>query len=551
MLKNLVIENYALIRHLNIDFSEGLTIITGETGAGKSIMLGALALILGRRADSSVLYDQQKKCMVEGTFDIARYNLQHFFAERDLDYDDQAIVRREISGNGKSRAFVNDLPVTLEVLTELGNQLIDIHSQHQHLSLGDNLFQLKVVDSYAGTLVLCNNYRVEFEFFKGLQHQLAKLEEEAAKSKADLDYYSFQANQLNEARLKEGEQEELELEQEKHTHTEEIKTALSSALFLLTGEGNSLLANLREAISQLNRISRYLPLAGDIALRCESSYIELKDASSEIEAQFDRIHHDPDRLEFIKNRLDLIYNLQQKHQKAGITELIELQRELTEKIDTITHYDVRLEEITRQINNKRDMLKDMADKLSRMRRDAFLSIEKQVTAMLREMGMPYATFQIRHLDLPDFTPSGTDQIQFLFSANRNVAPQDISKVASGGELSRLMLSIKSLLSDATGLPTIVFDEIDTGISGDIAEKVGNILKRMADNMQLINITHLPQIAGKGNYHLLVFKEDSDKGAVTKMKYLTPTERQMEIAKMLSGEEITSAAMENARELLKN
>jgi len=551
MLKNLVIENYALIRELNISFGTGLTIITGETGAGKSIMLGALGLILGKRADTSVLFDKGKKCIVEGLFDISRYNLQPFFAENDLDYDNQVIIRREIAVSGKSRAFINDLPVTLEVLTELSDQLIDIHSQHQHLSINDYGFQLKVVDSYAGTLDLLAKYRTEYESFKALQRQLDQLKEEADKSKADLDYFTFQADQLRDAHLSEGEQEDLEQELEKLTHAEEIKASLLSAMTLLAGESNSLLANLKDAMDQLLRAGKYMPLSGEIAKRCEISYIDLKDAAAEIENQYEKIDHDPEHMERVKGRLDLLYGLQQKHRKASVKELMELQQDLESKIRTITGYDSIVEETSVRLDKKRKILHQLAEKLSKRRKDSFLSIEGQVVAMLHELGMPGASFSIKHTGLTDFSLTGTDQVQFMFSANKNVSPQDISKVASGGELSRLMLTVKSLLSEATGLPAIVFDEIDTGVSGEVAEKVGNIIKRMAGKMQLINITHLPQIASKGETHLLVYKSESEKSTVTKIKTLTPEERHLEIARMLSGEEITAAALENARELLKN
>lgn len=551
MLKNLLIENYALIHELDIPFDKGLTIITGETGAGKSILLGALALILGKRADSSVLFNPDKKCIVEGLFDIRKYKLKKFFSENDLDYDDQVIIHREISASGKSRAFINDLPVTLEVLTALGSQLIDIHSQHQHLKLSDNRFQLKVVDSFAGAFGPLDEYIREYDAYTLLVGQLNKLREEAEKSKSDLDYFSFQYSQLNEAQLVAGEQEELEQELDKLTHAEEIKAGLLNALNLLTGEGPTILANMKEAINQLNRISRYLPVSAEIGKRLEITYIELKDATAEIETQSDKTDNDPQRFEKVKDRLDLLYGLQQKHRKSSVTELIDLRQELGNKVQTISSYDARIEELSKQLDGLVKGLRDKADRLTKLRKNSFSPIEKQVIAMLNEMGMQNAIFKIQHELLPDFGPSGTDHVQFLFSANKNVAPQEISRVASGGELSRLMLSIKSLLSDAMGLPTIIFDEIDSGVSGDIAEKVGNIIKRMAGKMQLINITHLPQVASKGDHHLLVYKTENSSVTNTKIKRLTPEERHLEIAKMLSGEEITSAALDNARELLKN
>ncbi len=551
MLKNLTIENYALISELNIPFHEGLTIITGETGAGKSIMLGALALILGKRADVSVLYDKNKKCIVEGIFDISRYNLQDFFAKNDLDYDEQVIIRREIAATGKSRAFINDLPVTLEILTELGNQLIDIHSQHQHLSLSDHKFQMKVVDSFAHTFDLLSEYQRVYKEYYSLKLKLNQLQEDAEKSKADLDYFTFQHNQLKEAHLKNGEQEEIELELEKLTHAKEIKSSLMTVYDILTGESSSLITKLKDAIGHLSRIQKYLPAAVDILKRIESAYIDLKDMAGELEIHAEKIDLDPARLELVKGRLDMLYSLMQKHRKSSVSELIELQNELEEKIQAITSYDFRIDEATQLLKEKTGELKELALKLSELRTNAFHDIESQIISMLREMGMPSASFYIEHKTLPDYSPSGVDQIQFMFSANKNIEPQEISKVASGGELSRLMLSIKSLLSDATGLPTIIFDEIDTGVSGEIAEKMGNIIKRMAERMQLINITHLPQIASKGHHHLLVYKAENEQTTVTKIKELTSEERHIEIAKMLSGEEITAAAMENARELLKN
>lgn len=551
MLCNLVVENYALISKLEIEFRKGLTIITGETGAGKSILLGALSLILGKRADTGILYDKDKKCLVEGTFDIQQYGLEGFFSEKALDYDDQTVVRREIAASGKSRAFINDLPVTLEILTEFGLKLIDIHSQHQNLNLADSLFQMKVIDSYAQNQDLLETYRSQFSAFKDLQKQYRLMADEAGRSKSDLDYYQFQYTQLAEARLTEGEQEELEFELEKLTHSEEIKTGLTAAGSLLQGENNSVLQQLKESMSALHRIGKFLHDQDNFSTRIESAYIEIKDVAQEIETMNSQMNYDPDRLAQVNDRLNLLYSLEKKHRVSALSELIAIRQQLKEKIEEINSFDFNLEEMEKRMKESRVVLSDLADKLTLQRQKVLASFEKRVIDMLHEVGIPNAGFSILLEKTEDFNDFGTDRIQFLFTANKNMALQDIARVASGGELSRLMLCVKSLMSDSTGLPTIIFDEIDTGVSGEIAERVGNIINRMAEKMQIINITHLPQVASKGKYHYLVYKTDNEKTSVTHMKLLTPEERHIEIAKMLSGEEITNAALENARALLGN
>jgi len=551
MLCNLVVENYALISKLEIEFRKGLTIITGETGAGKSILLGALSLILGKRADTTVLFDKEKKCIVEGTFDIKHYGLAVFFSEKGIDYDDQPILRREITATGKSRAFINDVPVNLEVLTELGLKLIDIHSQHQNLNLADSLFQMKVIDSFAQNFELLDTYRSHFSVFKGIQKTYRQLADEASRSKSDLDYYQFQYTQLEETQLVEGEQEELEFELEKLTHAEEIKTGLSTAITLLQGDSNSALQQLKDSLGALSRIRKFLHENDSLSTRIESAYIDIKDVAREMEVLNNQLYYDPDRLNQVNDRLNLLYSLEKKHRVSTLSELIAVRQHLKDKIEEINAYDFNLEEMEKKLAETRIILGDYADKLTLYRQKAIAPFEQHIVEMLHEVGIPHAGFSIQFEKLDEFNEHGSDKIQFLFTANKNMAVQDIARVASGGELSRLMLCVKSLMSDSIGLPTIIFDEIDTGVSGDIAERVGNIINRMAEKMQIINITHLPQVASKGKYHYLVYKTDDEKTSVTRMKLLTPEERHIEIAKMLSGEEITHAALENARSLLGN
>jgi DNA repair protein RecN (Recombination protein N) len=551
MLCNLVVENYALISRLEIEFKKGLTIITGETGAGKSILLGAMSLILGKRADTSVLYDKDKKCIVEGTFDITGYGLSDFFTENKLDYDDQTIIRREISAAGKSRAFINDIPVNLESLSELGNKLIDIHSQHQNLDLANSAFQMKVIDSYARADKSIDDYRRYFHDYRVALKAYDNLSEEAVQSRSETDYLNFQFAQLDEAKLKEGEQEELEVEQEKLIHAEEIKTGLSNALMLIQGEGQSVIQQLKDSLSAINRIIRYLHAGSDILMRIDSSYIEIKDIAHEIETLNNQLNYEPGRLESINERLNLIYSLEKKHRVSTVSELIVIREQLKDKISVINSYDLTLSLFQKELTGALEKLKASARELSEIRKKAIPMFEKHVTSMLSEVGIPSAKFTIELMTSAEYSLQGSDTIRFLFSANRNMNAQDISRVASGGEISRLMLCIKSLMIDSTGLPTIIFDEIDTGVSGETAERVGNIIYRMSEKMQIINITHLPQVASKGKYHYLVYKTDEGKATVTRIKLLGSEERIIEIAKMLSGEEITPAALENARVLLGN
>ncbi len=551
MLCNLVVDNYALISGLEIEFRKGLTIVTGETGAGKSILLGALSLILGKRADTSVLFDKDKKCIVEGTFDITTYNLKPFLTENGIDHEDHTIVRREISVTGKSRAFINDTPVTLEVLSEFGRKLIDIHSQHQNLNLASSNFQMMVIDNYAHNTELLEQYYGGFASYHEQLKKYRDLLENSGQMKSELDYLQFQFRQLDEARLKEGEQEELELELEKLTHAGEIKNSLSALASLLEGENLSALQQLKECTGHINRIYKYLPDGESLLHRLDAAYIDLKDMAHDIRVLNDQLDPDPSKLTQVNDRLNLLYTLQKKHRVSTVMDLIALREQLDARIDVIQSVDLSMEEYEKELEVRGKKLNDLALELRQRREQVLQLFEQKITDLLHEVGIPNAGFKVQLEILDDFSDRGKDRIQFLFSANLNLEPQDISRVASGGELSRLMLCIKSLMVDASGLPTLIFDEIDAGVSGDIAERVGNIISRMAKKMQIINITHLPQVASKGQQHYLVYKTEDARSPVTRVKLLTQKERLLEIAKMLSGEEITPAAMENARALLGN
>jgi len=549
MLQSLKIQNYALIDHIQIEWAPGFITITGETGAGKSILIGALSLILGNRADTSVLKDEERKCVVEAAFDIQHYSLEPVFEEHDLDYEPETIIRREINNKGKSRAFINDTPVNIRVLKELGQYLVDIHSQHQNLVLKDNRFQLNVVDAYARNKDLLERYGRMYREYRDLEKQYQSLKERSERAGSDLDYYQFQFDQLEKVGLQENEQEELEEELETLSHAEEIKQNLSGAAYLLSEDEASIVVRLREAGDYIRKILDFYPKAKDISERLESAYIELQDLSNEIEVLNESVEHDPQRIEYIRQRLDEIYSLQHKHHVSTVGELLQIKDDLEKKLEQINSYDFRLEELEKEMGQKREALSKKAAELTRRRQQAIPRIEERITSMLQDLGIAHATFKIQRSEVEDFDEYGVDHVQFLFSANKNIEPEDIARVASGGELSRLMLSLKSLIAETRALPTIIFDEIDSGTSGDIADKMGSIMKAMSDNMQVINITHLPQIASKGDYHYLVYKYDDQDTTHTYIKALEDQERIREIAKMLSGEELTDTALQNAREFL--
>jgi DNA repair protein RecN (Recombination protein N) len=550
MLIKLFVQNYALIKELDVELENGLTIITGETGAGKSILLGALSLILGTRADSSVLLDKNEKCIVEGTFRIEEYDLNEFFISNELDYEDVTSLRREINPAGKSRAFVNDTPVTVNILKELGDRLIDIHSQYQTLMLHDNSFQLNLIDSFSGNAKLKTKYSETYSNYRNLNKEYNIIKEQADKNKADLEYYRFQINQLEEAKLFQGEQEELEAEQELLGHAEEIKLALSTSSDLFYAEGQSILSMLREVKANIGRIRTFLPDGESLLSRTDSSLIELDDLAAEIEKLAISIEADPQRLAHINGRLDNIYSLIQKHRVKNLDELITKKEEINTLISSIVSGDERLIELEGLLDKEVNSMKTISEEMSDRRRSVLTDIELRITELLKQLGIPNAKFRISLTKLQEFTPTGIDHADFLFSANKQIAPENLAKIASGGELSRVMLSLKSMLTKNTNLPTIIFDEIDAGVSGEVADKVGQILSGMGKYMQVINITHLPQVASRGTRHYHVYKDDTDNSTFTRVKLLSPEERILEVARLLSGSEITETAMKNARELLK-
>jgi DNA repair protein RecN (Recombination protein N) len=549
MLKSLVISNYALIDQLEIDFSEGFSVITGETGAGKSIILGALSLVLGQRSDTSALKDKEKKSVIEAEFNIAEYGFEQLFEEGDVDYFEDTTIRREILSSGKSRAFVNDTPVNLGFLKKIADGLIDIHSQHQNLLLGESYFQQKVVDTVAQNEGLIADYKSIYSRYKLLLKEKSVLEKENAALKDEADYMLFQYKQLEELKLSVGEQGELEQEREVLSHAEEIKGGLFSVVQSFNGESISVLAELKEVSRNLDRISAFLPMAEEWNKRAESAYFELEDLQSELERKIDTIDHDPERLLWVNERLDQIYSLQQKHHVEDVASLLQIQHELAEKLEKVSSFDVDLEEKQKQIDETFDDLKQAAKVLTQSRKKVLKGIEDTLVAQLVELGMPNVVLKVACNPLNEFSENGADEINFLFSANKNGQLAAIPKVASGGEMSRVMLCIKSLLSLSKGLPTIIFDEIDTGVSGEVADKMGRIMQAISENIQVISITHLPQIAVKGKQHYKVYKTDNEIETQTCITKLTNEHRIKEIAKMLSGSDLTEAALTNAKALL--
>jgi DNA repair protein RecN (Recombination protein N) len=550
MLIKLFVRNYALIQELDINLENGLTIITGETGAGKSILLGALSLILGNRADSSVLLDKNEKCIVEGTFRIEDYELNEFFDANEIDYEHITTLRREINPAGKSRAFINDTPVTINLLKELGDSLIDIHSQHQTLMLNDNSFQLSVIDSFAGNSNLRNYYRDSFIKYRKLKKELVELKENADKSASDLEYFKFQFNQLEVAKLIPGEQAELEKEQEILSHAEEIKLALTTSSDLLSSD-ESILSRLKEVKHNLGKIKEFLPDGDSLLSRTASTFIELDDLAGEIDKLSASIEADPKRLVIVNERLDNIYSLIQKHRVADLNELILKKEEIAGIIKSIVTGDEKVAELQNLLENEMKVMRGFADQMSTNRTAMIGEIQDKITDLLKLLGMPNARFRVALSVLKEFSPSGLDHADFLFSANKQIMPENLAKIASGGELSRVMLSLKSLLTKNNNLPTIIFDEIDSGVSGEVADKVGQILSGMGKYMQVINITHLPQVASRGTRHYHVYKDDTGDSTVTRVKLLTMDERVLEVARLLSGSEVTGTSLANARELLQS
>ncbi len=553
MLKRLVIKNYALIDNLDISFSDELNIMTGETGAGKSIILGALSLILGQRAESKYFFNQQQKCIIEGTFLINEFHLDDFFKENDLDYDRETVLRREISPDGKSRAFINDTPVTLNTLKQLGEKLIDVHSQHATLEINDESFQLLVLDTIAGNGELLRRYKETYKSYRQAESKLKELIIKSEQAKTELDYLQFQFDELQKAGLISGEQEGLEQEQETLTHAEEIKRNLLGSITALNENEPSAIMMLKEALLNLNSAEKYNPEIRELSERLNSCLIEVKDILSEIGRIEQNSMINEARLEEVNARLDLIYSLQKKHRVSSDSELVQVREDLSAKLNHILFADEDIEKLRKQNSELFAELSGLADELSRSRSKSIPQVEASVIESLKEIGIPNAILNIQNDLLPEskFEITGKDRIKFFFSANKGQAPQPMNKVASGGELSRLMLSIKSLIAVHTALPTIIFDEIDTGISGEIALKVGNIMEKLSKNMQVIAITHLPQIASKGHSHYIVYKEENTDITYTNIRKLHEDERITELAKMLSGNNPGESALQNARELLLN
>ena len=550
MLKQLLIRNYALIEHLELNPSPELNIITGETGAGKSIMIGAVGLLLGNRADTKVLLNDTEKCVIEGTFDISEYALQGLFEELDLDYETETIFRREISPSGKSRAFINDSPVNLEALRRVGEVLMDIHSQNDVMLLESNAYQLNIIDSFTGQIPLFKNYQTAYRQFNLHQAELNRLLQESDQIQKEADYNRFLWEELEQAQIRSGELEELESELKVLEHGEEIKTKLHEALDLLAESDFSIqdqLYQVEKLISQLSSISERFGKSSD---RVMSLLEEIKDLGQELRGEEEEVEFNPERIQNYQDRLSLLYNLQQKHKVQSEAELDQIREELKQKIDRVTSLEDEISEVESQVNSSRDEVKELAGQLSEKRQSGFDKIMEQLTQLLTAVGMPEAQIKISH-SLQEPNSSGIDRIEILFSANKGVSPQPLKKVASGGEFSRLMFSFKYILASKTSMPTIVFDEIDSGISGEIAGKMASMMTQMARQHQVITISHLPQIAARGETHYFVYKDSTQAKSVSKIKQLDEEERVEEVAKMLSGESPTEVAFKNARELISN
>ena len=554
MIRHLHIENYALIEHLDIDFKQGFSVITGETGAGKSIIIGAIGLLLGQRADSRSLKAGANRCVIEITFDVSHYQLDSFFKENDFDFDGtECIIRRELTAAGKSRAFINDTPASLAQLKEIGEQLIDVHSQHKNLLLGKEDFQLGILDVVADHQELLASYKKEYVAYKAFVRQLEEAQEEARNNKEDEDYLRFQVEQLADAELEENEQEELEEESETLEHAEEIKSALYTAANLLqsSGDGTDVLGLLKQSISELHSISSVFSASEDLSERLDSCYIELKDVATELEGQAEDVEYNPQRLEHVNERLNMLYTLQRKHGVDSVAALMKIQKEWEEKLLRISNSDDFIEEIRQKMEAQKEKVLLLAKKLSQGRMEVAKRVEKEMKERLLPLGMPNVQFKCSVIAHPaELTATGYDQVQFLFNANKSGELKPVSQIASGGEIARVMLSLKALIAGAVKLPTIIFDEIDTGVSGSIAEKMARIMKEMGDReRQVISITHLPQIAALGSHHYKVYKEDTDDATLTRIVSLSKEERVEEIAHMLSGEKLTQAARDNAQSLL--
>ena len=550
MLKHITIRNFALIEHVEIELSAGFSVITGETGHGKSVFLGAVAMLLGQRSDVKAIREGADRCVIEGLFDLEGFGLEPLFEENDIDYDRECIIRRELAASGRSRAFINDTPVNVSLLKEIGARLIDIHSQHQNLLLGDRNYQLGVLDVLAGNRVLMGGYKERYDKYLSLQRELAERRKALEAARRDEEWLRFQLDELEAASLKSGELQELEQELQELSHAEDIQAALYGAYNAIDGDERSMLQALREASSALSRVAAHYGAAQELADRLESNYIELKDCCDEMQQRAGRVQFAPARLEFVENRVAQIYSLMKKHRVESAEDLIALAAEYSAKLDSIAFGDDDIRELEKLIKSASEELLQVAAELTAKRKESAAELKEKIIAILVNLGMPMIRFEVDFKTVDGFTPSGCDDVVFLFSANSSSAPQPLSDVASGGEMSRVMLALKSLIASSTKQPTLIFDEVDTGVSGILAERMGRIMQQMACGFcQVLSITHLPQVAALGSNHYKVYKEETAKGTVTNIIRLEQEDRVREIAQMMSGEVLSEAALDNARGLL--
>ncbi|MBX9851009.1 MAG: DNA repair protein RecN [Cytophagaceae bacterium] len=548
MLKSLSIKNYALIRQLDIEPSGHLNIVTGETGAGKSIMLGAIGLLLGHRADTKVLFDQNEKCIIEGNFNIAEYKLQKLFEEAELDYDESCIIRREISPQNKSRAFVNDTPVNLDLLKKLGSRLMDVHSQHETLLLGDVDFQIGIVDAFAGNEKILNTYRQLYQEHKLQSQKYEEMVAMADEAKKQLDYNTFQLTELSEASLQAGEQEKLEEDLKRLENAEDIKLKLNQALTIFSNSDSAVLPNLQSIQKLMDFLGPFSSDLNSLKERLRTVLIELKDIAAEIENEESKVEAGGENLEKTQGRLSKIYQLQKKHRVNKIEELLAIEEELSTKVSQVLNLDQEIEALGKKVEALKKQMMTEAESLSKTRKAIIEKIASELKGLLKDVGIPDASILVQ-MEKTEANKTGIDKINILFSANKGIAPQELKNAASGGEFSRLMLCIKYILASKTSLPTIVFDEIDTGISGEVAIKVGKMMKHMSKRHQVVAISHLPQIAAQGDTHYFVYKDNSSTRAISKIKKLSEDERIKEIAQMIGGEKPSDTAIRNAKELL--
>ena len=550
MLKHISIRNFALIEHVEVDFSAGFSVITGETGHGKSVFLGAISMLLGQRSDAKAIREGADRCVIEGCFDISDFEMQGWFEENDLDYDSECIVRREVAVSGRSRAFVNDTPVSVAQLKELGASLVDIHSQHQNLLLGDRNYQLRVLDILSGNSAQLEKYRQQYDVYQSLNSELKKFKEVLENSRRDEDWLRFQLEELESAAIADGELESLEEEVQELSHAEEIQAALYGACACIDGDENNLLQALRESATALSRISAHYGAAGELSDRLENCYIELKDCCSEIAQRAERVQYSPDRLEFVERRLALIYGLLKKHRVETVGELQALRADFASRLDRIVCGDDDILDLERRIGVLGKELAALAGEITDTRKASAAQLQQQIVGLLVNLGMPMIRFEVDFAVTDGFTSLGCDVVTFLFSANSSSAPQPLCDVASGGEMARVMLALKSLVASGTSQPTLIFDEVDTGVSGVLAERMGKMMQQMGSaSRQVLSITHLPQVAALGARHYKVHKEETACGTVTDIVELEQQDRVREIAQMMSGEVLTDAAISAANLLL--